>query len=76
MSEYDNELSGVIFRQSEKKTDKSPDYWGKMQVSGVEYKLAGWIREGKNGKFISVKLTPPENSREYTPKEDDDQAPF
>lgn len=57
--EYDNELQGVIFKQAEKQHAKSPDYWGKAQVSGVEYKLAGWIKEGKKGKFISIKLTAP-----------------
>ena len=62
--EYDNELSGVIFRQEEKKTDKSPDYWGKCQVDQVEYKLSGWIKEGKKGKFISFELTPADEQQQ------------
>jgi hypothetical protein len=74
---YDNELSGVIFKQEDKKHDKAPDYWGKVQVDGNEYKIAGWIKEGKKGKFISIKLTPAEE--QYQPKTEQstgDDVPF
>ncbi len=36
---YDNTNSGVLFR-NEKQTDKQPDYRGKVDIDGTEYKLA------------------------------------
>ena len=56
---YDNTDSGVLFREKEKKSEKAPDYRGKLNVAGHDYELAGWIKEGKNGKFLSLKVQEP-----------------
>ena len=63
-------LSFAIFKAKEKKSDKSPDYTSGVKVEnkvtlepGVEYQLAGWIRESKNGvKYISVQIKPKDTS--------------
>jgi uncharacterized protein (DUF736 family) len=57
MTQYDNTNSGVLFKNKDKTTDKHPDYTGKIDVDGREMRLAAWIREGKNGKFMSLKLS-------------------
>jgi uncharacterized protein (DUF736 family) len=54
---YDNTNSGVLFR-NEKQTDKQPDYRGKVDIDGTEYKLAGWVRKSKStgDTFLSLKV--------------------
>lgn len=54
--------NGALFETKEKKTDKSPDYFGTAKVKGddAEYQLAGWIKQDKNGNpFISITLSEP-----------------
>jgi len=43
----------VLFKNEDKKTDKSPDYSGEVLIKGVTYKIGGWIKEGQKGKFIA-----------------------
>lgn len=59
MSNYDNTNSGVLFKNDKKGNDKAPDYKGKVNIDGKEKEIAGWIREGKSGKFISIKVSEP-----------------
>ena len=56
MSNYDNTNSGVLFKNDKKGNEKAPDYKGKVNIEGKEKDIAGWIREGKSGKFISIKV--------------------
>ena len=59
MSNYDNTNSAVLFKNDKKGNDKAPDYKGKGNKDGKDFELAGWVREGKNGKFISIKFSDP-----------------
>ncbi len=54
---YDNEMTFVLFRQKDKKTDKHPDFTGKLTIGGVTYSLAGWTKDGKTGKFLAGKVS-------------------
>ncbi len=54
---YDNELTGVLFRNDRKETDKHPDSKGSCEIDGVQYWIAGWKKEGKNGPMLSLKFT-------------------
>jgi uncharacterized protein (DUF736 family) len=59
---YDDTNKGVLFQNSDKKTDKHPDYTGKLNVNGVEFRLAGWKRLSKNGKpFLSLAVSEPQD---------------
>lgn len=49
------------------KTDKSPTHWGKVEIDGVMYKVAGWQRSNQKGEYISVQLTPDEGAPAQTP---------
>lgn len=49
---------GALFKNTERNTDRHPEYRGDILIDGTEYWLAGWIKEGKNGKFFSLKATP------------------
>lgn len=50
--------SGVLFRNDRKpEGSKQPDYKGDLNVEGVRYEMAAWIREGKTGsKFLSLSI--------------------
>ena len=59
MSEYDNELRGVLFKNKAKREGKQDaDYRGKATVGGVDYWLDAWINEPKAGgdKFMSIRF--------------------
>jgi uncharacterized protein (DUF736 family) len=59
--QYDNTNKGVLFRSEDKaEGDKKPDYTGKLNVAGKDFRLAGWIRESKTGKkFLSIAVSEP-----------------
>lgn len=58
---YDNTNKGVLFRDTNKEEgSKKPDYTGKLDVNGKEFRLAGWLKESKNGgKFLSLSISEP-----------------
>jgi len=61
---YDNEKSGVLFKNDKEGNEKRPDYKGSIQIEGVEYWLSAWVKEGKNGKFMSLKAGPKKTALE------------
>ena len=58
--------SGVMFKNDKREKESHPHYKGNMRVNGQEYWLSAWIKEGKNGKFMGLALSP---------KEEQGQAP-
>ena len=55
MAEYDNNLSGVLFKNDKGDNEKRPDYKGSAEIDGVQYWVSAWIRDGAKGKFMSMK---------------------
>ena len=56
MAEFDNTNRGVLFK-NKKKTEKGPDYTGKLDVDGTDFELAAWIRKSQKGTmFMSLSL--------------------
>lgn len=80
MTQYDNELSGTLSRNTFKDSEKQPDFRGNCVINGEGYKISGWIREGKNGKFFSLSFTPkeqPKPKNDFKPEADfDEDIPF
>lgn len=58
--------SGAIFTNNRKEKDSHPDRTGKAMIGGVEYFVSGWIKEGKNGKFLSLAFKPVEDRMSKT----------
>jgi len=73
---------GVLFKNTNKKTDNHPDYNGKIVLSnGKEYYLNAWINESKNGmKYMSLSIgnetTIAEPKKEVKPMIKIDEPPF
>ena len=63
MSNYDNTNRGVLFKNDRKEKDTHPNMKGSINVEGVEYWVSAWTKEGQNGKFISLSLTPKEQTK-------------
>lgn len=53
--------NGSLFKNTRKEEDKHPDYRGEIMVGGQIYWLSAWIKEGKNGKFMSLSAKPKED---------------
>jgi hypothetical protein len=58
------ENTGAIFKNDKKTTDAQPEYKGKLNWKGEEIEIALWVKEGKNGKFFSAKLSEPFKKKE------------
>lgn len=59
---------GSIFRNTNKKEDKHPDYNGKIKTpDGKEWDLSLWVKDSKNGnKFFSVAVKEPYVKQDVT----------
>ena len=69
--------SGTLFKNDKKTSEKHPDYKGNAMVNGVEFWLSAWIKDGKNGKFMSIALQSKEEgaaSSKSSKKEDNDDS--
>ena len=74
------EGSGVLFRNTQKQSEKSPDYSGSIKINGKDVKFSGWIKQAQSGvKYISLAVNKPMDKKE-TPKPQndfiDDNCPF
>lgn len=77
------DMTGVLFRNDRKENDKHPDRKGSALIDGIEYWVAGWLKEGKNGQFLSLAFTvkdagsvKPKVNKTAQGLRDDDPLPF
>ena len=80
MTEYDNNMRGVLFKNDRKETDKHPDYKGQCEIDRVEHWVSAWIKKDRNGKaFMSLAFTPKDDQpaqRASAPPVSEDDIPF
>lgn len=55
MSDYDNNLTGVLFVNDKQGNDKRPDYKGSAEIDGVQYWVSGWKKMTSKGPTLSMK---------------------
>lgn len=60
MSQYDNNLSGVLFKNDKQGNEKRPDYKGSCEIYGNQLWVSAWVRDKKDGsgKYMSLKFEP------------------
>ncbi len=73
---YDNTNTFTLFKNDQGDNPKKPNYTGTLNSEGVEFRLAGWIREGKNGKFISGTIQLKDGDIKPKKQEVDEDVPF
>lgn len=56
------EGQGTLHKNDKEGNDKRPDYRGTANVGGTLYRVSGWIKEGKNGKWMSLSIELPRAS--------------
>ena len=77
VTEYDNTDRGVLFAESEKKSDKHPDYTGTINVGGQDFRLAGWKKQSKSGNwFLSLAVSEQREPAAVGASDDDEDCPF
>lgn len=57
MSQYDNNLSGVLFKNDKQGNEKRPDYKGSCEIDGSSMWVSAWVREKKDGSGKYMSLT-------------------
>ena len=73
----ENVGSGGLFRNNFKEKPNQPDFRGDITILGERYLLAGWLKKGKRGKYLSIVARPDEQEREQAPQErTGDAIPF
>lgn len=73
--------NGILSKNDKKTEPKHPDYKGDAMVNGEKFWISAWIKEGKNGKFMSLAFSPKDGSgnrpqRQTRQDDEDDGAPF
>lgn len=77
------DMSGSLFINKRKTTDRHPDRNGSCMINGVEYWVSGWINKTKVGDpWLSLSFTVKEEKPNTKPARDsnfddmDDDIPF
>jgi hypothetical protein len=81
MADYDNKLSGVLFKNDKGDNPKRPDYKGSYtDGQGNEFWVSSWLNADKDGKkFLSLSMQPKEAKSPQTipvQEETEDGLPF
>lgn len=67
MTDYDNTNKGILFNEQAKKSERSPDWTGKLDVEGKEYRIAAWERTTKTGTpILSLAISEPQEQADVT----------
>ena len=70
-----------LFKNDRKEKDNQPDYTGNgKDLDGKDVRVAAWLKDGANGKFMSCKFSEPQQrkapSQEPPAEPYDDSIPF
>ena len=74
---YDNTNTFTLFKNEQGDNPKKPNYTGLANVDGIEFRIAGWIRQSQNGtKFISGTIQLKDGDVKPKAVELDEDVPF
>jgi hypothetical protein len=71
--QFDTTNRGEFYREVDKKNPSGPDYSGPLDVNGVAYRLAGWVKTSKKTgkKFLSLAIEPKSGAKAKADFDDD-----
>jgi hypothetical protein len=49
---------GTMFVNDKKGNEKAPDRRGELMLNGVMYEIAGWVKQGQRGPWMSISCKP------------------
>lgn len=49
--------TGQLFRNDKATSEKHPSHKGTFLLNGVTYEIAAWVKDGKRGRFFSLKVS-------------------
>lgn len=77
MSNYDDNLTGILSKNDRKTEERHADYSGTCEVNGEQFYLDGWIRQRKDGSgsFLSLRLKPKGQAAATSSYADADSVP-
>lgn len=59
--DFDDTNRGVLFQNDKGDNENRPDYTGKINVNGVEKRLAAWVKNSdKVGDYLSISVSDPQ----------------
>lgn len=67
MSQYDNNMTGVLFVNDKQGNEKRPDWKGTAEIDGVQFWVSGWSRTSAKGELISMKMERKEHQSKPAP---------
>jgi uncharacterized protein (DUF736 family) len=75
---YENVGKGFLMKVDQKKSDRAPDYSGRLEMqSGEVIQVSGWIEESKSGKkYLSLALQVEADERPSSPRQASHRASF
>ena len=76
MSYEPKDNSGALFRNDKAGVETRPDYRGDLMIDGSLYEVAGWLKEGAKGKFLSLSVKPKDAKPAKAARVEDDEIPF
>lgn len=71
---YDPRNQWILSKNKKGDNPRRPDYRGVVTIEGVEYEIAGWIREKRSdgSKFISGTVKPKQPKQTEQPRDEDE----
>ena len=72
MAETKNTIS--MFKNEEKKSEKSPDYSGNIELNGEKFRVALWVKQAKNGKAYLGGLVSDAEANQNNAKKEEPKA--
>lgn len=76
MSNYTMQQGQFTLFKNNKTTNNAPEYTGEIMVNGKKMRLAAWVKEGKNGKFFSGKMSEPREAQKQEQQDSSGDLPF
>ena len=74
---FDNTNRGALFVNTNKKTEKHPDYSGTVNINGTDHFISGWKKTSKGGQtYLSISIGKPKSTAKSDVLPVENKTPF